>query len=249
MSSAVRTALAGLCVLLLQSWAGAQILDEEPVAAGGDPVGAWEADRTPLQVYAAPAIVSTFNPEFSGIVEGRLQLAPDGTYEADYAVTAGVKIASLLLAVDTSFVETFQETGTFEIDGGNLILTPAAAGGATPGPDTLGFTASGDSLHLIQTVPLGGYGSILESLFPDAGPPVALLGMRRTEGAGGEPEELTADFDGNGRVDFVDFLAFAPQYGKPVGPGGVDARFDLNASGAVDFLDFLELARQYGKAR
>ena len=50
-----------------------------------------------------------------------------------------------------------------------------------------------------------------------------------------------------GKVDFIDFLSFAPQYGSRAADDGYDARFDLNGNQSIDFLDFLELARQYGK--
>lgn len=49
----------------------------------------------------------------------------------------------------------------------------------------------------------------------------------------------TADFDGNGNVDFVDFLGFVRAFGS------TNARYDLNNNGTVDFPDFLELATQF----
>ena len=51
-----------------------------------------------------------------------------------------------------------------------------------------------------------------------------------------------ADFDGNGRVGFTDFLMFAKAYGS------TQADYDLNQSGKVDFTDFLSFARFYGQA-
>ena len=56
----------------------------------------------------------------------------------------------------------------------------------------------------------------------------------------------TADFDGNGMVDFTDFLAFAGQYGARRGDGRYQAKYDLNGDGAVDFSDFLSFAGRYG---
>lgn len=55
------------------------------------------------------------------------------------------------------------------------------------------------------------------------------------------PADPRADFDGNGRVDFSDFLAFADAF------GGIDVRFDLDASGRVDFDDFLALSQAFGR--
>ncbi len=50
-----------------------------------------------------------------------------------------------------------------------------------------------------------------------------------------------ADFDGSGKVDFPDFLAFALAYGTTW------SRFDLDGQGKVDFSDFLVFASFYGQ--
>ncbi len=55
----------------------------------------------------------------------------------------------------------------------------------------------------------------------------------------------SADFTGDGRVDFDDFFAFAAVFGQRA-EGGV-ARFDLDADGAVDFDDFFLFAGSFGK--
>lgn len=47
------------------------------------------------------------------------------------------------------------------------------------------------------------------------------------------------DFNGDGQVDFADFILFATGYQKQ------DAAFDLNADGVVGFGDFLVFARVY----
>ena len=47
------------------------------------------------------------------------------------------------------------------------------------------------------------------------------------------------DFDGNGKVDFPDFLLFAQSFGKSQGNPGFDVGFDFDGSGKVDFPDFL----------
>jgi len=52
----------------------------------------------------------------------------------------------------------------------------------------------------------------------------------------------SADFDGDGRVVFTDFLLFARAFGAPV----TDARFDLDRDGAVGFGDFLVFADAFG---
>ena len=58
---------------------------------------------------------------------------------------------------------------------------------------------------------------------------------------------LAADFNGDGKVDFTDFLAFAGAFGKAPGDEGYDARMDLNSSGGrIDFDDFLAFVRAFG---
>jgi Ca2+-binding EF-hand superfamily protein len=57
---------------------------------------------------------------------------------------------------------------------------------------------------------------------------------------------ITADFNGNGTVDFPDFISFAQQFGKTPADIGFDALFDLNNSGSVDFGDFISFAQQFG---
>jgi YVTN family beta-propeller protein len=52
-----------------------------------------------------------------------------------------------------------------------------------------------------------------------------------------------ADFDGNGQVDFGDFLLFVNVFGSDES----DARFDLDADGRVSFSDFLLFAGVFGE--
>jgi len=52
---------------------------------------------------------------------------------------------------------------------------------------------------------------------------------------------IQGDFDGNGCVEFADFLMFAKAYNSNM------AEFDLNGNGAVDFADFLTFNQNFGK--
>ena len=51
---------------------------------------------------------------------------------------------------------------------------------------------------------------------------------------------ISGDFDGDGKVDFTDFFAFADAF------GGSDPMFDLDDSGKVDFSDFFLFADSFG---
>ena len=53
------------------------------------------------------------------------------------------------------------------------------------------------------------------------------------------------DFDGDGGIDFQDFIVFAQHFGQTPEDPGFDVRFDLNRSGRVDFQDFIVLAQHF----
>ena len=57
-----------------------------------------------------------------------------------------------------------------------------------------------------------------------------------------------ADFNGNGQVDFDDFLLFARNFGKHEGSMDFDPIYDLNQDGQVNFPDFLTFAKHFGKS-
>lgn len=54
---------------------------------------------------------------------------------------------------------------------------------------------------------------------------------------------LPGDFNGDGAVDFADFLAFAQQFNRPDAP----PEFDLTGDGRVNLADFLVFARNFGQ--
>ena len=47
------------------------------------------------------------------------------------------------------------------------------------------------------------------------------------------------DFNGDGAVNFDDFLLFVAVYGKSLSDEGFDVRMDLNGDGTINFADFL----------
>lgn len=56
------------------------------------------------------------------------------------------------------------------------------------------------------------------------------------------PADRRTDFDGSGKVEFADFVAFAQHFGSD------DVLYDLDESGRVDFADFLTFASSFGKS-
>jgi len=56
----------------------------------------------------------------------------------------------------------------------------------------------------------------------------------------------TPDFNGNGTVDFPDFIAFASAFGTRTDQTNFDAKFDLDSNGDIGFSDFLIFATAFG---
>ena len=57
-----------------------------------------------------------------------------------------------------------------------------------------------------------------------------------------------ADFDGDGKVGFSDFVSFAGKFGTSQGDGRYEAKYDLDGDGQVGFSDFLAFARFFGQS-
>ena len=56
------------------------------------------------------------------------------------------------------------------------------------------------------------------------------------------------DLDGDGVVNFADFLTFASKFGSRLGQERYDPRCDLNGDGQIDFDDFLIFAADFGSS-
>jgi len=56
----------------------------------------------------------------------------------------------------------------------------------------------------------------------------------------------SSDFNGNGVVDFPDFLLFASAFGSQAGQDRYDAKYDLNGNGEIAFDDFLLFVDSFG---
>lgn len=77
---------------------------------------------------------------------------PDGTYEADYIVSASVEGTLGLILVNVAISDTARSAGTFVTRDSLLVLS-----GSGSFVDSLLYTAQADTLRLIQEVPLGTY--------------------------------------------------------------------------------------------
>ena len=62
-----------------------------------------------------------------------------------------------------------------------------------------------------------------------------------------QPAAPTPDFNGDGTVDFADFLLFTAQFGLRRGTAQFDARYDLDGDGTIGFGDFLIFSSAFGQ--
>ena len=58
--------------------------------------------------------------------------------------------------------------------------------------------------------------------------------------------QLTPDFNGDGKVDFGDFVAFGMHFGASQGDERYEAKYDLDEDGTIGFGDFLIFGREFG---
>ena len=58
--------------------------------------------------------------------------------------------------------------------------------------------------------------------------------------------QLTPDFNGDGRVDFGDFVALGMHFGAIRGDARYDAKYDLDQDGTIGFGDFLIFGQEFG---
>ena len=61
------------------------------------------------------------------------------------------------------------------------------------------------------------------------------------------PSDLSTDFNGNGVIDFPDFLLFADVFGLKKGQEGYEAKYDLDGDGQIGSSDFLIFLDTFGK--
>ena len=233
--------------------AEADLLPASPQPQGGDLTGSWTAEMTLLRAYVPAALVIAVSNEgrnpltFTGAINGTVTFRANGTVQADYTTRSDIS-AYLVAPLNISVPDTSKYTGNYTLEADNQVVITRE----NEEPLRYTYTATADSLFIMRPLLLDELLSALENplvrtlarntlaqYVSEDDPIKIVIGFAKTT--------LAADFTGDGKVDFTDFLAFARAFGKAPGDEGYDARMDLNSSGGrIDFNDFLAFVRAFG---
>ncbi len=72
------------------------------------------------------------------------------------------------------------------------------------------------------------------------------IGVIKPQSVSAQSATCPGDFNGDGKVNLADFLAFAGGFGARSGDANFNSRLDLDGSGAIDLSDFLAFAGVFG---
>ncbi len=187
-------------------------------------------------------VVDLASRETEGVVLSETAIGGDAasvtmaTDSEGYVVLSDASFTSGVVKVD---LLTKQVTPVFTEAGGGSIPTMGYLKGRMYVLDRGGWSAPEANVYVYDTSD----DSLIAGPISTTIPPAAIAFTGETGASGGG----SADFDGDGAVDFNDFLTFAASYGKSQGEAGYDSRSDLNDDGSTDFDDFLLFVAQYGE--
>ncbi len=155
----------------------------------------------------------------------------------------------------------------FEYDASQVTYEGFDAGDAFPSAQALAEEGTNPTFVEIGIVSFGGQATVNSGLVGTArfrtttafsGTAIQLV--RAELGRGGQIETatldvrvelqlqvLTPDFNGDGVVNFADFLLFGGQFGARQGDGKYEVKYDLDSDGAIGFGDFLIFGNSFGK--
>ena len=146
----------------------------------------------------------------------------------------GDALPNPLVEQDSITVVQHNETSVLQIDITSLGKSKTATGSLI---GTLRFRTT-DAFSSTE-IRLARAGLGREGQFDTATPPISVALQI--------PAAPSPDFDGNGTVDFSDFLAFVSVFGTQAGQYKYGAKYDLNRDGKIAFEDFEILTHSFGK--
>ena len=254
------------CILLMMTvitfgQADAGLIPETPKPQGGEIVGSWVAEKVGLNAYVPAGLVQAVSPlTVEGEINGTITFGSDGGVKSDYTTATNIS-AVLLVPLSVSVLDTSQYEGNYTVASDTHALTITRE---NEDPLNYTYTATADSLHIIrpllldellQSLPESVRGLAMGALsqhVPPDDPIRIVITFAKMKDTGTPPPTptpptmLTGDFDGNGTVEFPDFLLFVAQFGKSSSDDGFNASMDLDSSGTIDFPDFLLFVAAFG---
>ena len=256
------------CVLFITAFitfgqADAGLIPETPNPQGGEIVGSWVAEKVGLNAYVPAGLVQAVSPlTVEGEINGTITFGSDGSVKSDYRTATNIS-AVLLVPLSVSVLDTSQYEGNYTIASETHALTITRE---NEDPLNYTYTATADSLHIIRPLLLEellaslpesvrglAMGALSQHVPPDDPIRIVITFAKATDTGTPPPTPpptpptmLTGDFDGNGTVEFPDFLLFVAQFGKSSSDDGFNASMDLDSSGTIDFPDFLLFVAAFG---
>ena len=155
----------------------------------------------------------------------------------------------------------------FEYDAAQVGYEEFDRGGILPNAQVLEVADTNPTAIDISVVSFGGQAAVDSGLVgsvrfrtTDAFSGTALQLVSAELGRGDRRESITPtdisvtlklaqpspDFNGDGKVDFGDFVAFGMHFGASRGDARYEAKYDLDEDGAIGFGDFLIFGREFG---
>ena len=169
---------------------------------------------------------------FGKDIQNAIGLAVRFEYDASQVTYEGFDVGNVLpnaqALIEHGTNPTFVEVGTAALGG------QATANSGLVGTAHFRTTAafSGTTIRLVRAEL--GRGGRFETITLNTGVELRL-------------QVLTLDFNEDGVVDFIDFLAFVGHFGTRLGDGKYEAKYDLDSDGAIGFGDFLIFSSNFGK--
>ncbi len=198
-----------------------------------------------------------------------LSLDVDGS-TGDQAVTSANVSADEIVAIQIFGTDIQNANGLsvrFEYDASQVVYEGFDVGDVLPNAQALPSQSTNPTYVEIGIVSLGGQATANNGLIGTvrlrttaafSGTEIRLV--RAELGRGGQIESvtidvrvalelqaLTPDFNGDGVVNFADFLAFVGQFGTRQGDGRYEAKYDLDSDGTIGFGDFLIFSSSFDK--
>ena len=249
------------CVLLMMTviafgQADAGLIPETPKPQGGEIVGSWVAEKVGLNAYVPAGLVQAVSPlTVEGEINGTITFGSDGSVKSDYTTETNIS-AVLLVPLSVSVLDTSRYEGNYTVASDTHALTITRE---NEDPLNYTYTATADSLHIIRPLLLDellaslpesvrglAMGALSQHVPPDDPIRIVITFAKMKDTGTPTPTMLTGDFDGNGTVEFPDFLLFVAQFGKSSSDDGFNASMDLDSSGTIDFPDFLLFVAAFG---